>query len=128
MPSIELMEDRTGEAVVVAFDPAISGYTISVNGPAGVFTTVGRTMVVPHEQELIFYHTEVNEQFGGRGLGTMLIEQALAHVRATGFAVVPVCPMVKGYLDKHGAEYERSGGEVRKPTSAHMQVLQRVLG
>ncbi len=50
---------------------------------------------------LSFMHTEIDEQFGGRGLGSILIREALETVRARGGQVLPYCPFVKSYLQKH---------------------------
>jgi len=46
-------------------------------------------------------HTEVSTAFGGRGLGTRLIADALADIRARGFRLVPQCRFVRAYLRKH---------------------------
>lgn len=51
-----------------------------------------------------FTHTEVPKELGGRGIGTRLVEGALAQVRRDGLKVVPRCPFVKAYLDKHPDE------------------------
>jgi hypothetical protein len=53
---------------------------------------------------IIFLHTEVPPELGGKGIGSKLIKGALAQVRAEGLKVVAQCPFVKGYIDKH-AEY-----------------------
>ena len=45
-------------------------------------------------------HTEVPERFRGRGIGTALVEAALARVRADGVRIVAVCPFVEAYLSK----------------------------
>jgi predicted GNAT family acetyltransferase len=49
-------------------------------------------------------HTEVEGRFEGRGLGSKLIVFALDDARARGLAVLPFCPFVKGYLERH-SEY-----------------------
>jgi predicted GNAT family acetyltransferase len=49
----------------------------------------------------IFYHTEIEQAFAGRGLGSVLISRALFDTRAAGQRIVPVCPFVKKYLDDH---------------------------
>jgi uncharacterized protein len=49
----------------------------------------------------VFYHTEVDEQFGGRGLANILVAEALEATRADGKRVVAVCPMVAAFLKKH---------------------------
>lgn len=49
----------------------------------------------------IFHHTEVGEQFGGKGLATKLIRGALTQTSAAGLRIVPVCPFVAKFVDKH---------------------------
>lgn len=48
-----------------------------------------------------FPHTEVDEAFGGRGLATTLIQQALDATRAASLLVRPLCPAVARFIDKH---------------------------
>lgn len=43
----------------------------------------------------------VTEAFRGRGLSTVLIEQALTRTREEGKRIVAVCPAVARYLAKH---------------------------
>ena len=49
----------------------------------------------------IFPHTEVQPEYGGRGLATILVAEALDATRAAGLRIVPACSMVSGYIDKH---------------------------
>jgi len=46
-------------------------------------------------------HTEVDDRWEGKGVASALAEGALAEVRAAGRTVVPSCPFVKGYIEKH---------------------------
>ena len=86
--------DRTGaEATVRAAD---GEYTVAVDGD-----TVGLAAVADRGNQRVFYHTAVDEQFGGRGLASILVHEALQAARADGKRVVPVCPMVAGYISKH---------------------------
>lgn len=72
-------------------------YEIVVDG-----VVAGFTEFVPDEQgRLVFPHTVIDPAFGGRGLGTVLVGGALADVAARGETVVPVCPFVVRYLEKH---------------------------
>ena len=48
-----------------------------------------------------FVHTEIADEFGGRGLGSKLIRQVLDEQRAAGRQVLPYCPFVKAYISSH---------------------------
>lgn len=49
----------------------------------------------------IFFHTEVAEEFGGRGLGAVLVEAAVVDAINTGKRIVPVCTFVAKFLDEN---------------------------
>ena len=46
-------------------------------------------------------HTEVDPAHGGQGHAATLVRGALDDTRARGFTVVPACPYVATYIDKH---------------------------
>ena len=50
---------------------------------------------------IVFTHTEVPPEIEGRGVGTKLIGAALDSARDRGLTVVPQCPFVRAYMDKH---------------------------
>jgi len=50
---------------------------------------------------ITFIHTEVPKELGGKGVGSQLIKGALDQVRVDGLKVIPECPFVKAYIDKH---------------------------
>ncbi|MGO4715763.1 GNAT family N-acetyltransferase [Bradyrhizobium sp. 2TAF24] len=53
---------------------------------------------------ITFIHTEVPKELGGKGVGSRLVKGALDQVRRDGLKVVPQCPFVKAYIEKHPAE------------------------
>ena len=50
---------------------------------------------------LVFTHTEVNPEEGRSGLGGTLVRAALDDVRAKGEKIIPQCPFVRGWIDRH---------------------------
>ena len=48
-----------------------------------------------------FTHTEVDPAFGGRGLATILVGEALKAARDAGLRIASQCSMVDGYIAKH---------------------------
>jgi predicted GNAT family acetyltransferase len=49
-------------------------------------------------------HTEVHPALQGRGIAAELVAAALAHARANGLKVVPLCSYVQTYLRRHPQE------------------------
>lgn len=50
---------------------------------------------------ITFTHTEVPKDLGGRGIGSQLAKGVLDQARARSLKVVPLCPFIKGYIEKH---------------------------
>ena len=50
---------------------------------------------------ITFTHTEIDEAYGGRGLGGTLARAALDAARARGLAVVPLCPFIRRWIERH---------------------------
>lgn len=50
---------------------------------------------------ITFVHTEVPKELEGKGIGSKLTKGALDQVRAAGLKVIPQCPFVKAYIEKH---------------------------
>ncbi|MFF7990664.1 GNAT family N-acetyltransferase [Kitasatospora xanthocidica] len=71
-------------------------YEILVDGELAGFTEYR-----DHEDQRVFYHTEIDEAFAGRGLASRLVQDALTDVRAAGKRIVPICPYVAKFLTKH---------------------------
>jgi predicted GNAT family acetyltransferase len=51
--------------------------------------------------QISFTHTEVDDRFEGQGLASKLIAFALDDVRERGLAVLPFCPFVRSYIQRH---------------------------
>ena len=46
-------------------------------------------------------HTEIDPEFEGLGMGSRLISGTLTQIRAGGHTVLPICPFVLSYLERH---------------------------
>ena len=100
--------DKTGAQVTVTAQDR--KYTISVAGQE-----VGFADYADRGNQRVFHHTEIDPEFGGRGLATILLEQALQYSRDEGKRIVPVCSMVVTVLKKH-PEYD----DVTDPVTAEI--------
>lgn len=70
-------------------------------------TVEGITAHIDYERtpgRIVFIHTIVPEALGGKGVGSRLVKAALDMVRAEGLRLVPKCPFVAAYIEKH-SEY-----------------------
>jgi uncharacterized protein len=70
-------------------------FEITVDGHTGFL------QYAKEEGRIELVHTEVPRELGGRGLGGTLAQAALEHARAANLKVVPTCPFVTKYLEKH---------------------------
>ncbi|NHD19381.1 MULTISPECIES: GNAT family N-acetyltransferase [unclassified Actinopolyspora] len=82
--------------VAVARSADRDRYEITVDG-----RKAGHAAYLERAGQRVFYHTEIDEEFGGRGLGSVLVGRALAETGESGFRIVPVCPFVARYLERH---------------------------
>ena len=82
--------------IAIADDADSRRYVIRVDGRrAGLLQYRLRPGLI----ELV--HTEIDEEFEGRGLGSQLISFALDDARERGLAVLPFCPFVNDYIQRH---------------------------
>jgi len=117
-------EGKTGAEVTVSLNESTQAYEITVADG----TVAGSAFFLPGpdaETERIFYHTVVDEQFGGRGLSKFLVAEALDDSRERGVTVVPVCPLFVKKLQEAGDDYIAQGGKFRNATGADIDIVKR---
>ncbi|MEV8634828.1 GNAT family N-acetyltransferase [Streptosporangium sp. NPDC051023] len=61
----------------------------------------GKLEFVRRDGVIIYTHTEVGEEFEGKGVGGSLARTALDAARAEGAQIVPRCPFVGGWIRRH---------------------------
>ena len=108
------LTDKTGAPATVRKEA--DKFVITVEGQ-----DVGLTAFEDQGSQRVFFHTQVDKAFGGRGLSSVLIGAALAQTKAAELRIVPVCPTVTAFVKKH-PEY---ADVVDRPTRQIMDRLQR---
>ena len=56
-------------------------------------------------QVISYTHTEIDPRFGGQGLGSQLIKEALDEALEQNLEVAPHCSFVSAYIKKSGEKY-----------------------
>jgi uncharacterized protein len=76
--------------------PEASRYELRLDG-----RLIGVAAYRRREGRIAFTHTEVDESCEGRGFGSRLAAAALDDARRQGLEVVPLCPFIAHYIDRH---------------------------
>ncbi|MEV4183021.1 GNAT family N-acetyltransferase [Streptosporangium canum] len=61
----------------------------------------GQLEFVRRDGVIVYTHTEVDAEFEGNGVGGALVRAALDGARAEGVKIVPRCPFVKTWIERH---------------------------
>ncbi len=51
--------------------------------------------------QMVFTHTEVGDEYGGMGIASQMAVAALDAARAEDAEVLPFCPFMRSYIEKH---------------------------
>lgn len=52
------------------------------------------------DSKFIIDHTEVNEEFNGKGVGKKLVMASIDYARNNHLKIIPLCPFAKSVFDK----------------------------
>ena len=53
------------------------------------------------EKTITFTHTGVPRELEGNGIGSLLVRAGLDYAREEGYKVIPLCPFVEVYIQRH---------------------------
>jgi uncharacterized protein len=84
------------EDIRVVDVPDRSRFEFQVGGEVAGFTEYRRRPGL-----IAFIHTLIDPRFEGQGLASQLVRTALTEARGDGLAVLPFCPFVRGYIERH---------------------------
>jgi len=73
---------------------------------------VGSARYVRRGRRTFFVHTEIEPAHEGAGLGATLVAGALDAEQTAGTLVVPLCPFVRTYIDRHPEYVDLVDGEL----------------
>jgi predicted GNAT family acetyltransferase len=88
------------EDIEVRDNPAKNRYEVRLGGEL-----VGISAYVVAADRIIFTHTEVDDDVGGRGIGSRLARDALDDVRSRGLRVTARCPFIAAFI-RRNRDYE----------------------
>lgn len=106
------------ETVEVRENPDRHRFDILVGGRQAGFSQYTSTDENPDGQR-IFFHTVIDDAFGGRGLAGILTREALLASVADGHRIVPVCPYVARWLRGH----DDVAGSVDRVRPEHLEAV-----
>lgn len=108
------------DEVEVRDNPGRRRFDILVDGKQAGFSMYTHPAEDPDDQR-IFYHTVIDDAFGGRGLAGILTRTALLTSVAEGHRIVAVCPYVAHWLRSH----DDIEGSVDKVRPVHLEAVRR---
>ncbi len=86
MPKVEIEDNGKKGRFVIYEDGQFAGEM--------TFTWAGATM-------FIIDHTGVEDAFGGKGFGKILVLEAVEFARGRGIKIMPLCPFAKATFDRN---------------------------
>ncbi|HVM09342.1 MAG TPA: GNAT family N-acetyltransferase [Acidimicrobiales bacterium] len=85
------------DSISVRHEPDRHRYVVDLDGEEAGFVAYQ----VRGDGVVVLTHTEVDDSSEGRGVGSTLVAGALEDLRAAGKVIVPQCPFVKKYIERH---------------------------
>lgn len=62
---------------------------------------IARIEYIIAQGKIFLTHTEVPRKLEGKGIGSALIKQSLEDIQQKGLKLVPLCPFVSAYINRH---------------------------
>lgn len=91
----------------VVDNPTDERFEIRVDGQVAGYAAYERS-----DKQIAFTHTKIEDEYEGKGLASVLVRRALDAAREEGRGVLPYCPFVKGWIQKHPEYTDLVPGEL----------------
>jgi predicted GNAT family acetyltransferase len=88
-------QSESERQIAVVDNPSAGQFEASLDGH------VGFVSYIKNGKTIILTHTEVPKELQGRGLGNVLARGVLDRARQEGWQVVPRCPFIARYIERH---------------------------
>lgn len=95
-----MSNENRSDDVVVTDDPDRHRFVATLDGEEVGFAVYHHT-----QGRHLFTHTEVDGAHEGKGVASGLVRGALDQIRDAGGSMVPLCPYVRRWVDRHD-EYQ----------------------
>ena len=90
------MKNQNSEQnLTITHDEQGKRFETSIDGHTGYISYQER------DDKLVYDHTIVPQELGGRGIGSALVKHALNYAREQNKKVIPQCSFVSSYISKH---------------------------
>lgn len=90
------MKNQSSEQnLTITHDEQAKRFETSIDGHTGYISYQER------DDTLVYDHTIVPQELGGRGIGSALVKHALNYAREQNKKVIPQCSFVSSYISKH---------------------------
>lgn len=90
-----MSDNKNNQALNISHNEQGKRFETTIDGQTGYISYQERG------DKLVYDHTIVPQELGGRGVGSALVKEALNHARENNKKVVPQCSFVASYIDKH---------------------------
>jgi len=90
------MKNQNSEQnLTITHDEQAKRFETSIDGHTGYISYQER------DDTLVYDHTIVPQELGGRGIGSALVKHALNYAREQNKKVIPQCSFVSSYISKY---------------------------
>lgn len=90
-----MSNENTKQDIKIVHNESAKRFETFIDGHTGYISYKER------DDKLVYDHTIVPQELGGRGVGSSLVKYALNYARDNNKKVVPQCSFVSSYIDKH---------------------------